>query len=455
MSKIRVLIVEDDPVITAELRGFLQETNYEVLIAENGFSAERIWRSAGPDLAIIDCDLREGGIADLMARLRSVDRFIPVIALTGYGSMQTAMETVRLGAVQFLTKPVELLTLRVLIDRSLENQRNHRAHLAEASRLGRHFLDPLLGKSHAMRSLRDSALRAALSESPVLIEGEAGTGKGDLACWLHQNGLRASESFVVLSCNDFSRSQAETELFGNVEDGPAAKTDARPSLLEIAHRGTLFLDAVGELPASIQTRLLRLLEERKFHKGRNAKEHWVDVRLIAATHQPMTRLVQGHHFRGELYSRLRTIVLTLPPLRERREDISALASAVLEGLSATSIMGPLQLTSAASLALQNYSWPGNLRELRTVLERAALVACDSVLTERDLSFEVFSQSLETTRSDKTLEEVERHYIHQVLQKEGGHVESAAKKLGIPRSSLYHKLKQYRGDDPANLQQQVS
>lgn len=350
-----------------------------------------------------------------------------------------------MGAVQFLTKPVELLTLRVLIDRSLENQRNRRAHLAEASRLGRNFLDPLLGRSDAIKKLRDSAYRAALSECPILIEGEAGTGKADMASWLHQNGLRACESFVVLSCNDFSRSQAETELFGNVGDGPVAKPDAYPSLLEIAHRGTLFLDAVGELPVSIQSRLLRLLEGRKLYKGRNAKEHWVNVRLIAATHQPRPRLVQGHHFRAELYSRLRAILLTLPPLRERPEDIPALASGVLEGLSATSTMGPLQLTSAASLALQNYSWPGNLRELRTVLERAALVACGPVLTERDLRFEVVSQGLEIIGSEKTLEEVERHYIHQVLQKEGGHVESAAKKLGIPRSSLYYKLKQYRHD----------
>lgn len=450
MSKIRLLIVDDDPVMTAELRGFLQEANYEVLIAENGFSAEKIWRSAGPDLAIIDCDLREGAVAELMARLRSVDRFIPVIALAAYESMQTAMETVRLGAVQFLTKPLELLTLRVLIDRSLENQRNRRAHLAEASRLGRHFLDPLLGKSDAIKKLRDSAHRAALSDYPILIEGEAGAGKGDMACWLHQNGLRASESFVVLSCTDFSRSQTESELFGVGGDRLPGNPDAHPSLLEIAHRGTLFLDAVGELPVSIQTRLLRLLGDRKFHKGKNAKEHWVDVRLIAATHQPMPRLVQGHHFRAELYSRLRTILLTLPPLRERPEDIPALASSVLDSLSATSTMGPLQLTNAASLALQSYSWPGNLRELRTVLERAALIACGSVVTERDLNFEVISYGLETAGSDKTLEEVERRYIHQVLQKEGGHVESAAKKLGIPRSSLYYKLKQYR-NDPDDLQ----
>ena len=450
MSKIRVLIVEDDPVTTEQLRDFLREANYEVLIAENGFSAERIWRSAGPDLAIVDCDLGEGGVAELMARLRSVDPFIPVLALSGYGSMRTAMETVRLGAVQFLTKPVELFTLRILIERSLENQRNHRAHLAEASRLGRQFLDPLPGKSDAIKKLRDSAHRAALSESPILIEGEAGTGKGDMACWLHQNGLRASESFVVLSCTDFSRSQSEAELFGDGGDRLVTKLDARPSLLEIAHRGTLFLDAVGELPVSIQTRLLRLLDERKFHKGRNAKEHWVDVRLIAATHQPMARLVHGHHFRGELYSRLRTILLSLPPLRERPEDIPDLASRVLEGLRVSSPMGPLQLTPAASLALQTYSWPGNLRELRTVLERAALVACGSTLSERDLSFEVVSRRPEAARSDRTLQEVERNYIRQVLQKEGGHVESAAKKLGIPRSSLYHKLKQYR-HDPADLQ----
>jgi DNA-binding NtrC family response regulator len=450
MSKLRVLLVADERKISDELRDYLQNAGYEVLTAENGFSGERIWRSAGPDLAIIDCDLRDGSVADLMARWRSVDGLFPVIALAGYGSIELAIETVRLGAVQFLTKPVQLSTLLLVIERTLENQRNRRTHLAEASRADRRILDPFIGKSAVIESLRDIAQRAAVSEGSVLIEGETGTGKGDMACWLHRNGPRAAESFVEVNCADFSRMPAAVPLFGEDGDQLPSKPEARPVLLEIAHRGTLFLDAVEEFPVSLQSRLLRLLEERKFHKGKYAKEHWVDVRVIAATHQPMTRLVHGRHFRGELYSRLRTIALTLPPLRERVEDIPAIAACLLEGLGGNSNTRPLRLTKAASRALQSYSWPGNIRELRAVLERAALAACGPSLTAKDLSFEVLSgQSLKDAGQITTLEELERHYIHQVLLKEGGHVESAARKLGIPRSSLYHKLKQYR-QEPTDL-----
>ncbi len=448
MYKDKILIVEDEHENSNRLHQYLQDSGFEVVTAANCFAAERMWRSLRPDLAVIDCDLRDAAATTLIMRLRSLDRSIPIITLASYGSLETGIETVRLGAEQFMTKPVDVSTLRVVIGRSLENERNRRTRLAENSLRTRQVLDPFLGKSDLMKRLRDSAQRVSLSDSPVLIEGETGTGKGELARWFHQNGPRAAEPFVILNCSGFPASQVEPELFGDERSMAHPNRNSKLALVEIAHRGTLFLDSVGELPHAAQLKLSRFLDEHLESKpSPGAREHRVDLRLIAATHQAMARLVQSRHFRAELYFRLRTVSVAVPPLREHPEDIPAIANHLLLNLGADLGAGPFELTRSALAALQCYSWPGNVRELRTVLERALLVACDSVLTERDLSFEVVSHpSSEQGGRLRTLEEMERYYIHQILRKEGGHVETAAKRLGIPRSSLYHKLKQYREEE---------
>lgn len=443
MHKDRVLIVEDDREICEILRGYFDERGYEVSTAGTCSLAEQLWRAARPDIAILDYSLPDGNALTLIPRLKAVDPSIPVIILTGYGSIELAVQAVKLGAEHFLTKPVELSTLQVLVQRSLDNQRNTRRQMAERTRTDRRKIDPFLGHSDRIRELAGLAKSLALSDSPVLIQGETGTGKAALARWLHEHSPRSSESFVDLNCAEWPHELIEGELFGQDRASVPGVSETKPGLLEIAHKGTVFLDEVSDLDLQVQPRLLKVLEEKQFRRLGDTRERRVDIRLICATHQPMMRLVHEKRFRSDLYFHLNTLLLNVPGLRERIEDISVLSTHILNNLAAELGTGEFELTAGALRALQGYSWPGNIRELRNVLERAVLVAGDSVLTERDLNFDVLEQNLAGGGRFKTLGEMERHYIEQVLRKENGRVGPAAKKLGIPRSSLYHKLKQYR------------
>lgn len=448
MHKDRVLIVEDDKEICEVLRDYLESKGYEVTTAETCALAEQFWRTVRPDVAILDYSLPDGNALELIPRLKALDPAAPIIILTGYGSIDLAVEAVKLGAEQFLTKPAELATLQVVVQRSLENQRNRRTQMVEKSRMRRQTLDPFLGKSDCIRKLADFARRVAVSDSPVLIQGETGTGKGVLAQWLHRNGPRASEPFVDLNCGGLSRDLLETELFGHERGAFTGAVQAKTGLLEIAHKGTVFLDEIGDVDLAVQPKLLKVLEEKQFRRLGDVRDRRVDIRLIAATHQVMARLVHEKLFRGDLYFRISTIPLNVPALRERVEDIPVLCRHILASLASDLGTGEFELAASALRALQRYSWPGNIRELRNVLERAVLVTGNPVLTENDLHFDLLvEQHLIASGQFRTLEEMERHYIEHVLRKEGGKVGPAARKLGIPRSSLYHKLKQYKAEQP--------
>jgi DNA-binding NtrC family response regulator len=442
----RVLVVEEEKETCGVLRDYLRDKGFKVVTAGTCARAEEIWRTTQIDLAILDYNLPDGDALGLIPRLKAIDASIPIIVLTGYGSIDLAVESVKLGAEHFLPKPAELATLYVMIQRCLENQRNHRQQLAETTRSSRGMPDPFLGNSDAIRRLSDLAQRAAMSDSPVLIQGETGTGKETIARWLHRNGPRASEPFVDLNCGKLSGDLLEAELFG---DAPAPAGVYKAGLLEIAHKGTIFLDEIETVDFRIQPKLLKVADEKQFRRQGELGDRRVDTRLIAATHQAS---VPGFskEFRGDLYYRIAWVPLSVPPLRERAEDIPILSAHILSALTAHLGTGSLELGGLALRALQGYSWPGNIRELRNVLERVALVTGNTVLSDEELHFDVqVEQYLTGFGQFRTLEEMERNYIQQVLHKERGRVQSAARKLGIPRSSLYHKLKQYK-TDPCGL-----
>jgi len=330
------------------------------------------------------------------------------------------------------------------LQRLLQKQRNYHKQLASKSRQVRQAIDPFVGTSAAIRALADQAKKILSTESPVLILGETGTGKGVLARWLHENSPRADEAFVDLNCAGLTRELLETELFGHEKGAFTSATASKQGLFEVAHRGTIFLDEVGDVDLQIQPKLLKVLEEKRFRRLGDVRDRQVDVRLIAATHQDLGQLVREKRFRDDLYFRISTIPLSFPSLRERIEDIPTLAKYMLDKVGADLGRGELHLDQGCIQALQAYSWPGNIRELRNVIERAVLLSEQKQITLNDLHFDGHTQvGAPFLDSRLTLLELEKQHIERVLQEEHGRVEIAAKRLGIPRSSLYQKIKKFQ------------
>jgi DNA-binding NtrC family response regulator len=443
MARSKVLIVDDEAGIRFGMRDFLETSGYEIAEAESCHAAREAFRSFQPDAAILDHLLPDGNALDLLQHLKEIDPNVPLVVLTGHGSIDLAVRALKEGAEQFLTKPVELPALAVILKRALEHRRDRKKQLAHASRLSREVIDPFLGTSAPIRVLARQAETVAAADGPVLVQGETGSGKGVLAAWLHARGPRADEAFVDLNCSGLSRELLETELFGHEKGAFTGAVARKVGLLEVAHLGTVFLDEIGDLDAQVQPKLLKVLEEKKFYRLGDVRERRVDVRLIAATHHDLATLVRDGSFRSDLYFRISTIPLRVPPLRERREDIPLLARHLLERSAKDLGRGSIGLSSEALRALQAHSWPGNIRELRNVLERAALLSGRNVLGSEDLLFDLPIQAYRPASDAKlTLLELEREHIDRVLREEGGRVERAAVRLGVPRSSLYQKIKKH-------------
>jgi DNA-binding NtrC family response regulator len=441
----RVLLVDDDVAIRFGVRDYLESHGYEVVEATSCKEAEAVFERAPPDAVILDHRLPDGNALELLARLRAIEATVPVVILTAYATIELAVAAIKQGAEHFLTKPVELSALLVVLNRLFEKQRNRRKALASQTREDRATLNPFLGSSPAIRSLAVESKQVAGSESPVLILGETGTGKGVLAQWIHEHSPRADEPFIDVNCAGLSREFLETELFGHQKGAFTGAVAAKAGLFEIAHNGTLFLDEIGDMDLEVQPKLLKALEEKRFRRLGDVHERQVDVRLIAATHRDLAALVAKEKFRRDLYFRINTFRLTVPPLRQRPEDIPLLAHDLLERLCAERGRDRLMLDAGTTKALIDYAWPGNLRELRNVIERAVVLCEGRVLRRRDLRFDgEFEQPRPTAEmSHLTLEELERLHIAHVLEEERGRVEDAAKRLGISRSSLYHKISKYR------------
>ena len=437
----KILLVEDEPGIRFAIHDFLGSKGFQVEEAETCLEAQRAFGAARPDAAILDYLLPDGDALELLPRLKSIDAGVPVIILTGHGSIDRAVRAIKEGAEQFLTKPVELPALLIILERALENHRNRQKTEAMSARWAGSNPDPFLGTSAAIRELRAQAERVVAADSPLLLLGETGSGKGLLAGWLHRNGPRSDEPFVDLNCAGLSREFLETELFGHERGAFTGAVSSKAGLLEVAHRGTLFLDEIGDVDLQVQPRLLKVLEEKRFRRLGAVGDRRVDVRLVAATHQDLGELMRQRRFREDLYFRISTVPLRMPPLRERLEDVPLLAAELLRRISADLGLGEVTLAPEALRALQEHCWPGNVRQLRNELERALLLSgrCP-VLKLEDLRFDRGHQQAASAGTGLTLKELEKQHIARVLQEEGGHVARAAERLGVPRSTLYEKIK---------------
>lgn len=442
-----ILLVDDEPEVLGVLGRFFERRGWQVQHAGDAAGAMSEYERDRPDLVLLDIGLPGLSGMRLLEVLRSRDADATVIMLTGQSDVATAVEAMRLGAENFLTKPVELAHVEAAAERAWEKAELRRRNRFLAERNADVTGSAALGRSPLMRDIARQVELLASTGTTVLLTGETGTGKGYVAQLLHSMSPRTGNPFVEINCAGLSATFLDSEIFGH-EKG--AFTDAREQkrgLFEVAHTGTFFLDEIGDLSAELQPKLLKLLESRRFRRLGGTREIEVDVRLIAATNHDLQRSVREGRFREDLFYRLNVLPLRLPPLRERgREEIADMAVRVLLDLRRRIGRGPSRISPDALHVLTQYAWPGNIRELRNVIERILLLAAaaDEVLPAH-LPPEISGGNGAVTggaEAELTLQEIERRHIARVLAHHDGNRSRAARSLGISRATLYEKIARY-------------
>ena len=442
LAQNRILVVDIDPVIRSGICNFLAAQGHVVSEAGSCRDAQLQLQRFRPDALVLDFYLPNGDAPQLLRQAKGMSPRVPVVVLAGQAGSDLTERAIRHGADQVLMKPVELAGLHATLLRLLANEKSARTSAVASPKIVRECLNPFVGTSPAVRRLREIASRVLSSESPNLLQGETGAGKGVLANWIHRNGTRAEQPFLDLNCAGLSRELLESELFGHEKGAFTSAVNAKQGLLEVANHGTVFLDEIGDIDLQVQPKLLKVLEDRVFRRLGDIRDRAVDIRLISATHRELLELVRQQRFRSDLYFRVNIIYIQVPALRERIEDIPSLTQNLLRNIG-RGRGEDASISSAAMTTLQRYSWPGNIRELRNVLERALLVAGNGPIRAEHLFLQAPAvDASRLTVMGGTLKQMECAYIHHVLRDECGSIERAARRLGIPRSSLYNKMRRF-------------
>jgi DNA-binding NtrC family response regulator len=441
----RILIVEDDREMCRFLADLFTEEGYDVEACCDGKTALDKYRQAAFDVTVTDLMMPELKGAELVRQLRDLDSEALVLVITAFGSIESAVELMRCGAFTYLTKPFRTDEILLNVGRALE-QRGLRRELHRLRRevQGRYGLSNIIGKSAAMQRVFDMIDRIKDLPANVLICGESGTGKELVARAIHYNSIRSRAAFVAVNCAAIPETLLESELFGYVR---GAFTDAkrdRPGLFQEANGGTLFLDEISEIPLNLQAKLLRVLEDKEVRPLGTSQAERVDARIIAATNQNLEDLVGQGKFRQDLFYRLNVIGLALCPLRARVEDISLLIEHFIEKFSAHAPRKVTGVTEEALAAMLRYPWPGNIRELQHVIERAVLLGKGAMIDTPDIPAHMVRENPgalldEAVGQGCTLKELEQAYIARILEKTSGNKTEAASILGIDRTTLYRKL----------------
>jgi DNA-binding NtrC family response regulator len=439
---IRVLAIDDERAMLEFLETALEPAGCEVRTALSGARGRELFETWRPEVVLVDMLLPDADGLELLRRFKESQPAAEVVVLTGHGTVAKAVEAMRAGAHSFIEKPVTPDALIALLARAVEYRRLVGENRALKQQLEDRFqYGNIIGKSRKMLELFDLVKSVASSDANVLIQGENGTGKELIANALHANSKRVRGPFIKINCAALPKDLIESELFGYRKGAFTGANTDREGLLEAAGGGSLLLDEIGEMPPYLQTKLLRVLQDREYRPIGSDRVVRVDFRLICATNVDVDAALREGKLREDLYFRINTITLRVPPLRERVEDILPLAEELLASLAADLGRPGAQLTDEARQALQAYAWPGNVRELRNVLERALLLSEAGVISRAGLRFDAALEApSEADESGLTLQEVERRHIERVLREESGHVGRAAARLAVPRSSLYQRLK---------------
>ncbi len=447
--KFSILIADDEKNIRAGLKQALESEGYNIYLAANGAEALSIIQKNKIDLVITDLKMPEMSGEELLKKINNNYKTIPVIILTGHGTIENAVQTMRDGAYDFITKPLNLDHLFLIIKRALSNrqlQLQHEALQEEVEKFkNRNKYLNLIGKSNAMKKVVETIDQVAATKASVLITGESGVGKEVVADVIHNLSDRKDKPFIKVHCAALSESLLESELFGHEKGAFTGAIARKKGRFELADKGTIFLDEIGEINQSLQIKLLRVLQEKTFERVGGEEQISVDVRIISATNKDLAKEVEQGSFREDLYYRLNVVNLHIPPLRERQEDIPLLIATFLNEFAEENGKTIDGIDTKAQAALSNHKWKGNIRELRNCIESAVVMSKSNIITYDDLPVSIKNESNVDNiiiKPGTTLAEVEHIVINKTLTLLNGNKSKTAEVLGIGRKTLHRKLYEY-------------
>src|SRR4051812_7569806 len=453
---IRILVVDDEPMMTDSLKQHLVSEGYTVATAASGAEAIDMFDGGAHHLVICDVQLPDMDGLTLLRHMKDAKPNTEVIVVTGYGSVQTAVEAIKAGAFYFVEKPFDFEELQKLVEKAFERQEL----IAETDTMRQRLTTRteyfnIIGGSKQMQTIYETIESVAKSDANVLIVGESGTGKELIANAIHYNSLRSKKPFIKVNCAALPKELIESELFGHTKGAFTGAHADKEGLVQHAAGGSLMLDEIAEMPVELQPKLLRVLQERSYRKIGSEKTYAVDFRLICSTNRMPADAIRDGLLRDDLFYRISTITIHVPPLRERAEDIQLLTEHFLKMYSQKYDRPITGVSQAAYQRLFSHSWPGNVRELQNVIERAVLLAKDKQIEPIDLPFDNGTLPEGTSSNvtwdvppNMTLEDIERLVIERTLQRTGGNKQAAANLLGIYRPRLYSKIRKYNIDVPS-------
>ncbi len=447
MDNTKILIVDDELIMRESLAGWLRRDGHDIALAASGEEAMQILKDSRFDILLVDIKMEGMSGLDVLRQVKESDPDVAVVMITAYGSIATAIDAMKNGAYDYLLKPFDPDALGVLIERIIE----HQAQLRECMFLREQYkertrFESMIGQSRSMQEVFDLIQDVAPMDSTVLIFGETGTGKGLAAKALHTNSPRSDGPFVAVNCGAVPEHLMESELFGHQKGAFTDAKETKKGRLEMAHGGTLFLDEIGEISMRMQIDLLQVLEDRVFYRVGGTQPLEAYFRVIAATNRDIEDAIKAGTFREDLYYRLNVISFTMPPLRERKEDIPLLAEHFLYRFSQETNKPIERISRQAMDEMMLYEWPGNARELENAIERAVVVGKGHTIMPEDLP--IFTPEHIPPIKSNTLRDVEKTHIFEILNENQWNIAKSAKILDIDRSTLYSKIKRYKLNKPA-------
>jgi DNA-binding NtrC family response regulator len=458
MANARIIVLDDEADMLENCRRVLGSAGYQCLTTTDPHEALGLLESEHPDLLLTDLRMPQMDGMEMLRCAREIDPRIPVVMLTGYATLESAVAAVKAGAFDYLSKPFSNDQLKLTVERALTKRRLEleNLHLREQLR-GTLGFENIIGRSLALQQVLELVGKAARSEANILILGESGTGKELIARAIHANSPRTAQAFVPVDCASLPENLLESELFGHEKGAFTGATAAKQGLMEAAHHGTLFLDELGELPLGLQVKLLRALQERQIRRVGGTRQIDLDVRIVSATNRDLRALVAAGKFREDLYYRINVIDIALPSLRERPGDIELLATSFLRKYARAGDAAIKGFEPEAMVALEIYAWPGNVRELQNVVERACALAEGEMITLAELPqhLRVTSPLPAASSSpgamgkltlkeakERWITQLEASYVAELIRGEGGNVSQAARKAGVDRRTLHRLLSKH-------------